>query len=220
MKKFKESKSLNRRKTPDFTKQEVSKKIFVLTYKTHRKLCNAVMRFVGFADFELEPVSHQIYRKLYKQVMNKKEFTFVDDWEGFLIPSEALTPFYEGAWNPLSKQEKLLLNSFKNVKGNFVIIALSPMSSATTMKHEMAHALFDTNSKYQKDVMNVLKRIDLNDVFKILKKNGYGEHELLDEAHTCLMNNLSWLKSEGLKKIPYYFETSARLNFIFDKYCS
>jgi hypothetical protein len=218
MKKFNESKPLTRRKTADFTKQEISKKVFVVNYKSHRKLCNAVMRFIGQVDHALHPVSHKGYRKIYKEIMNKKQFSFYNDWEGFLIPSRALKEFYRGDWNPLSKQEKLFLNSFKNIKGNFAVIALSPMSSPTTLKHEMAHALFEVNDKYQNEVLKVLNETDLKDVYRILRKAGYAEETLLDESHSCLMNNLSWLKNQGLRKVPTYYEASAKLNFIFDKY--
>lgn len=208
-------------KKANFTIQLVSKNIYILNYSSHRKLCNAVMRFLSHVDLFPEisyPLSHRAFKNEYKK--KHGSFSFKDDWEGFLIPSRALTPFINGKWNPLSEQEKMFLNVVKKHKGRYAVIGVSPESSPTTLKHEMAHALFEVNDKYKQSVLKLLKEIDLTPIFKILKKNGYNEHVFEDEAQAYLMNNLNWLKKEGLTKIQKYYEICAKLNFLFDKHIS
>lgn len=221
MRKFKDYKNNNPQtvKKPDFTKQLVSKDIYVLNYSSHRKLCNAVMRFLSHVDLfpEIErPLSHNAFKKEYRK--KHGAFSFRTDWEGFVIPSRAIKPFSEGVWNPLSRQEKLFLNAFKNHKGPFAVIGVSPESSPTTLKHEMAHALYEVNLNYRKEVSKVLETVELKPIFRILKRNGYQDHVMNDEAHAYLMNNLSWLKQEGLKKVNTYYEACAKLNYLFEKY--
>lgn len=204
-------------KKPDFTKQLVSENIYLLKYASHRKMCNALMRFDLFPEIS-EPMSVAEFKRHYKK--RHGSFSFARDWEGFVIPSRAIEPFMDGSWNPLSTQEKLFLKTFKNIKKPFAVIAVSPLSSPTTLNHEMSHALYEVNLDYRREVSRVLESVDLKPIYKILKKNGYLESSFDDESHAYLMNNLNWLKKEGLRNISKYYEVCAKLNYLFDKYCN
>ena len=222
MRKFRDTKNKNIqiKKKPEFTKQLVSKNIFVLNYSSHQKMCNAVMRFLSTVDIFphlSEPMSLAAFKREYKKKYGS--FSFTKDWDGFVVPGHAFAAFDKGNWDPLSKQEKLLLKSFKNQKDyNFAVIAISSKSSPTTLKHEMAHALFEVNPDYKNEVLRLINTVDLRPVFKILKSHGYEECTIHDEAHAYLMNNLSWLESEGLRNIRSYYEVCAKLNYLFEKY--
>lgn len=221
MAKYSNYNTLTRNKSTDFRKQEVCEGVFMVTYSSHKKLCNAVMRMIIRYDHEIEPMSLRKFKLAYKYLYNKKDFSFHEDWDGFLLTSEMMSHFYKGHWNPLSLQEQKLLKTFKSLysKGKkFAVIAVSETSTPSTLKHEVAHALFAINDNYHKEVYKVLDSINLKDVYRILRKQGYHEKDLDDEAHSYLMNNLNWLKEQGLKSYSSYFEVSAKLNYIFEKY--
>lgn len=148
-------------------------------------------------------------------------FTFYQDWGGFNVPSYVLKPFLKGKFDPLSEEEKKLLEYFKNKKGKFYIIGTYGNRTKSVLEHEIAHALFYTNKKYKGEVLRVLHEIDsktVHAIYHYLKESkGYHHDVWLDEVHAYTMTLLDLLKDEGVD-ISKLEKPNKELNEIFEKY--
>jgi len=109
-------------------------------------------------------------------------FTYLEDWNGFNIPCEVLTPFYRGKFDPLTKKEKALLKMFKKVRGKFYIIG-TVSGSDSVLKHELVHSLFYTDIMYSIKVGEALKMFDKRRLWKALTEMGYMKDVILDEMN-------------------------------------
>lgn len=178
-------------------------------------MVEATLRFTEIDNPNFEISGRRKFLNTFKQVYgdNRAE----DQWDGFLMPSRDLQSFYDGHWNPLTRKEKEFLNKFKNINNDFYVIAVSPESCPTTIRHELAHAFWETKPLYRRKVKAVLKKVNLNPIFKILRETGYPEKLLLDEAQAVLSSNLLWLKKMGLKDYHKYYKVSGQLNMIFEE---
>ncbi|WP_213030935.1 hypothetical protein, partial [Acinetobacter baumannii] len=78
------------------------------------------------------------------------------DWSGFNVPSTAFAPFYAGAFDPLTHKERRLLALFAGLKGRFYVIGIYE-GRGSTLTHELAHALFFTDSDYRKGVREAMR---------------------------------------------------------------
>ena len=207
--------------------QTVARNIFLLTFPTRRELCSTLLRFEEYYEsprFKGRIFTFDEYRKWYVKNSPKGKktgrFTYYSDWSGFNIPSYALKPFYEGKFDPLSREEKLVLERFRKY-GTFYIIAISANPNKDILRHEIAHGLFYTNAKYKREILKAIGKIipktrkQINDYFK--KYNGYHQDVWTDETHAYVMTELSHLKRHdvdirGLKSLH------DELNSVFEKY--
>ena len=86
------------------------------------------------------------------------EFTYLDDFAGFNLPSKALKPFYQGKFHPLTKKEGKFLELFKNKRGEFYVIGTVRNCDIEDIRHEIVHGLFYTKPDYRRAVLKCLKR--------------------------------------------------------------
>jgi hypothetical protein len=75
--------------------------------------------------------------------------TYHIDWRGFNFPSTVLKPFMEGLFDPLTDNEKSILDFFKYRKDNFYIIG---SNSDDVLEHELRHAFYNFNINYKNEV--------------------------------------------------------------------
>lgn len=210
--------------------KEIAKNTYLLTFKSKKQLAKTFLRFQEYFEspkFKGKIFDLSEFKKWYiKNSPNGKKtgkFTYYIDWGGFNIPSKVLEPFYEGKFNPLSKEEKSLLRLFKNKrKKKFYIIATFKNSGKHLLKHEIAHGLFYTNPKYKKEVIKILRKIDKSVKIKIinyLSKYGGGYHSSVwtDEIHAHVLADLNYLRKYGVDP-DKLFKTNKILNEMFDKY--
>jgi hypothetical protein len=112
-------------------------------------------------------------------------FTYFEDWEGFNVPSTAFTAFREGRFDPLLEKEERLLRMFATVREPFYVIGLY---TDTTLKHEIAHALFFTEPEYRAQVRDALSAHDTSALSRRLASMGYHRAVLDDEVHAYLVS--------------------------------
>ena len=84
--------------------------------------------------------------------------TYHHDWTGFNFPSKVLIPFKQGLFDPLTTEETELLNLFKYRNDHFYIMGAQ---NVETLRHELSHALYDSNIKYKTTLIYFLE-IDSN----------------------------------------------------------
>ncbi len=161
------------------------------------------------------------FKPWYSNKFGNGEFTYYKDWSGFNIPSEILKPFYEGKFNPLSKEEKELLNKFTDVEGDFYIIATfeNYQHLEETFRHEVAHAMFRFNKEYKDEIKNILNGKDFKELQKVLTEDwGYHKDVLEDETHAFILTNDILLKQHGVDIDELYGSTVEEIKKVFDKY--
>lgn len=110
------------------------------------------------------------------------------NWIGFNIPSKVLIPFKNGLFDPLTIEEQRLLDLFRYRRDNFYIIGAQNNS---TLRHELAHALYATNIKYKNEIDKFLKKNGekLRNTLKYIKDKGYCDDVLFDEIQAYITDN-------------------------------
>jgi hypothetical protein len=195
-------------------KKRFMKGIYLVQFSSQKDMAETFLRFQEHYEspkFMGQIFTHEQFEKWYTEVKGK--FSYYEDWDGFNIPSSALKPFQEGKFNPLTKNEKKLLSLFKNIKGNFYIIAFHG-GGHHLLGHELAHALFYTNKEYKKKVLKILKKYNLKKIRKeLLSVGGYGKNVIEDEIQAYSVSLNYELKTD----IPK--ELRREINNIFEDYC-
>lgn len=113
-------------------------------------------------------------------------FTYYEDWSGFNVPSNMLEPFYAGKFDPLSKKEERFLGMFRSERKPFYVIGVANDGSHTDILHELAHALYFTNTEYRNAVEKEMRAYDTSKMKRKLAKMGYAQNVLHDEVHAYL----------------------------------
>lgn len=109
-------------------------------------------------------------------------------WIGFNFPSKVLVPFKEGLFDPLTIEEQRLLDLFKYRSDNFYIIGAQ---SNSTLRHELAHALYASNVKYRDEINKFLikNKNKIKQTAKYILDKGYCEEVLYDEIQAYITDN-------------------------------
>ena len=195
-------------------KKKLSEDIYLLHFKTQKDMSSTFLRFQE--HYESPKFMNKIFTlREFRQWYIKRngKFSYYKDWDGFNIPSKTLNLFREGKFNPLSPREKLFLKLFKNETHNFYIIAVHGKAHHHMLKHELAHALFYTNKKYKKKMLNIMKKYNLKQLKKeLLSWGDYSNKTLLDEVQAYSVSLYHELKTEfpeSMKK---------EIQQVFDKY--
>jgi len=195
-------------------KKRFRKNIYIVQFDTQKNMAETFLRFQEHYEspkFMGQIFTHHEFEKWYTKIKGK--FSYYEDWDGFNIPSSALNPFKKGKFNPLTKNEKKLLTLFKNIKGDFYIIAYHG-GGHHLLGHELAHALFYTNKEYKKKVLKILKKYNLKKIKKELSSaGGYEKHVIEDEIQAYAVSLSYELKSD----IPK--EMKREINNVFENYC-
>ena len=114
--------------------------------------------------------------------------TYHVDWSGFNIPSKVLKPFFNGLFDPLTEEEKSLLDLFRYRDDHFYIIGAQNNS---VLRHELAHALYSHNIKYRQEIDKYLikNKKYLYKTSKYILEKGYCKDVLNDELQAYITDN-------------------------------
>jgi len=184
-------------------KKRLTKDIYLIHFRKQGDMARTFLRFQEHYEspkFMNKVFTHKEFKHWYKKLKGK--FSYYQDWDGFNIPSKILKRFYQGHFNPLSKNEKILLELFKNEKHNFYIIAVHGKDYKDVLKHELAHGLFYTNLIYKKMAISIIKKYSLKHIKKeLLSLGGYNKKILDDEIQAYAISLSHELNSEIPKEM-------------------
>ncbi len=155
---------------------------------------------VDSKEFRNKIFSHKEYENWFSKDGKNVYTAFV----GYNIPSYIIKSFTNGDFKNISPEEYWLLNEIKkaNTLEPYYVIGYLEGSETTTLKHELAHALYYLSPEYKKQVDvivgNFLDNIEprklsaLTDYFKGLK---YHNSIYDDEVNAYLVANKKFLIS-------------------------
>ncbi len=170
-------------------KEEIRKNIFLLRFSDQQEQAKTFLRFQEHyesPEFRGKIFSLDEFKDWYTKI--KGAFSYYTDWIGFNFPSEILKPFRDGAFDPLSEQEKQVLELFKDTKDPFYVISVWNIGEKDEMtyllKHEIAHGFFYTRPEYKEEAQKILSKYDLGELKEWLRgRGGYHESVIEDECH-------------------------------------
>lgn len=109
------------------------------------------------------------------------------DWVGFNFPSSTLEPFKSGLFDPLTENEKTIVNYFKYRNDDFYVIG---SNDKDVLKHELCHALYYHSKNYREEINQLFEKnkSKLNKASKYLIKIGYRKDVLFDELQAYILD--------------------------------
>ena len=170
------------------SKRKLAKGIFLLRFRSQYELTSTFLRVQEHyesPEFHGRSFTLEQYMDWYAETHGN--FTYYQDWSGFNVPSTAFQPFYEGRFDPLSEKEKRLLALFRNLKDRFYVIGIYRGSATGNLTHELAHALFFTNTDYRQAVREAMSGYNVSALERQLAKAGYARHVIPDETQAYLI---------------------------------
>lgn len=192
-------------------------KIIHLKFKRKKDLTQTMLRFQEHFEspkFRNKIFSLEEFKTWYATTTPNKKFTYYSDWSGFNFPSKILKPFYAGNFDPLTAEEKMILDTLRNEEGKFYVIATFKNED---VKHETAHARFYVDQQYRKEVKKVMSAINTKPIFKVLKDMGYDKSVWIDEAHAYLLETEEYFQKEFQLECEEYKEARRQLAEIYRK---
>ena len=171
-------------------KQQPFNSVWV-TADTQTELGLTFMRFQEFYEspnpkFRNQPFTLGELRKWYSETYGAN--TYHHDWTGFNIPSSVLKPFKDGLFDPLTDEEKYLLELFKYRNDTFYIIGAQ---DAATLRHELSHALYANNQSYRNEIDITISKYSkkLLKAKKYILSKGYSNTVINDELQAYITDN-------------------------------
>lgn len=182
----------------NFKKVMITDKIHLFLFNTQKDAASTFMRFEESYEspkFRGKVFSFEEFKKWYiKNSPNSQRgeiFTYYTDWTAFNVPSYVLKPFYDGKFNPLSSQEKKVLDMLKHEPHPFYIIALHKQTEdmSSVLDHEVAHGLFHLDKDYSRAVFKLLANYNVEPIKNKLRMGGgYHEETMTDEVQALIID--------------------------------
>jgi hypothetical protein len=197
--------------------------IFHLELPSHFLMTAMFLRFQEHYEspnFSGKTFTLSDFKNWYRSTQEHGQFSYYTDWAGFNLPSYVLSPFYKGAFSPLSPAEEALLSRLPRSSGEkYYVIATAGEIDSGVLRHELAHGLYYTNTEYRAEVDSVLESVNLAPVERFLDEAGYAQQVFKDECHAYLGDSLDELSSFLREAdLTSYEEVNGALNEIFNRF--
>jgi hypothetical protein len=201
--------------------KKISNQIFQVIGDTKIEISEAFCRIAE--HYESPKFAGQVFtlgqfRAWYCSSEGRGAWTYYTDWGGFNVPDWAFDKFKQGLFDPLTEQEKQIVDWFRYKSGPFYVIGTSKEEEdSDILEHEICHALFYTNVFYRDEVIALLETAaaDLKELEVFLLHLGYHKKVLLDECHAYICASSEYLDECG---VPYPAVLKAMLQDIRKKY--
>jgi hypothetical protein len=135
------------------------------------------------------------YKQWYSSTYGADTYRF--DWRGFNFPSFVLKPFRDGLFDPLTENEKTILNLLRYRIDEFYIIG---SNTDDVLGHELCHALYHSNETYRTEINKIIDKHkkDIKKALDFLLKLGYHKKVLYDEFQAYVLEN-DWFKYHDIE---------------------
>ncbi len=210
---------------------EVKPRIFLVEMEDKYDLCMTFLRYQEFYEspnskFRGKNFTIADFMRWYSKTWSESKLTFdyAKHWSGFNIPSKSLEKCYENVLdqniydfvmnNIIETIYKKLQNKWIDNPKYYLIGASK--GATTTINHEIAHGMFYLNSKYRKEMTELVNKLPkslVKNMHVMLKNLGYTPKVYTDEIQAYMSCNdvEAYGVKVGNKNIPF--------QEIWNKYC-
>ena len=205
---------------------QIREKVILVEADSQYNLCSMFLRPQEFYESPYNNIRDRYFtleEYMDTYAADKGTFSYFTDWNGFNIPSSSFLNFIK--LFQLSKKEFLLASSVLKLipegEDRFYIIGVCKGNqNKESFEHELAHAFWYLDSKYQQRMKELLSEIDdylYEDADKALVSVGYSFDMIQDEMQAYLatasrekiINVLGWRKYNHIsipRSIRKYFK--------------
>lgn len=202
-------------------KKSVKNKIVILEFNTRKEqglsMCRISEFYEGKTGFIGKYFDFDTFLDKYSD--SKGNIDYFSFWDGFNIIGKSILDFSIKFAGKLTKRETQVL---KCIKTNTEYLITYTKGDIITLRHELAHALFSTNERYRKAVLETLKEIDpkLKNKFETgLYKLNYNKKVYLDEINAYIVAaNKKELNKEFKISMQEIKQIKAKLNKLYEKF--
>jgi hypothetical protein len=203
--------------------KEVAPHIYCVAVEDAYDRAMLFSRYQEFYESPIKGIRNRFFTleglmKRYRDHYKKETFTYPEDWAGYNIPSYSLekaiekfgdkymTEYDEIMQHIVSECETKSYSLNNCTKHNWYLIGTDNFKSRT-MNHEMAHALYYTNSEYKRNcdaLISKIKKSDYNKLNKALVGIGYLDNKkIIDDEIQAFMSTGLYSKLDDEKLKPY-----------------
>lgn len=186
------------KKLVKFQLQEIIPGVIHLNFSKQTDLTSTLLRFQEYYEspkFRNKHFTIPEFVRWYKTTRSGK-FSYLKDWSGFNFPSSVVETF----WNKWSNKktnftvrEKQVLLNLPDKSNKFYVIGTYGKTNnkdyKLILKHELAHALYYLDENYKKQVLQVLKKVEVKPIHQYLKKLGYHKSVWMDETNAYILTD-------------------------------
>jgi hypothetical protein len=154
------------------------------------------------------------FKKWYSE--NRGGDTYRHDWRGFNFPSYVLKPFKEGLFDPLTENEKLILDLVRYRNDNFYVVG---SNDDKVLKHELNHALFNFSEEYRTEIIKIIDKNNnkLREASNYLIKLGYHKKVIYDELQAYILDDDAFFEAKEIEIPNLVKQNIFKLNKEFSK---
>jgi hypothetical protein len=145
------------------------------------------------------------YMKWYSAQYGKGSFTYAEDWAGFNLPSSILTEMYDPTHVQFKgvvidhneydfEMASIYKGLFAKSNGKPFYLLGAKSGDIATIRHELAHGLYFTNSKYKMEMQKNIKALPrklYDKLRQVLRQYGYAASVHDDEIQAFLSTGLT-----------------------------
>jgi len=196
----------------EFTFSEILPNIYLFLFEQQYDLCMAFVRLAELDEstndkFNNKYFSLEEYMEWYAQAHGDGAFTYPKDWRGFNIPGKTFKKWYymfKDKLRPCEKEiVKKIMKLYKKIGDDefdkiYFIATFNGYGMNATIKHEIAHAIYDQNVDYKKAVHRLLLDMPKDEKARMKKRLldiGYSKQNIIDEMN-------AYLSTGGSRRIP------------------
>lgn len=215
---------------------QIGTNIIHIVMPDKNSLAELFFRFQEYYESPFKEIRNKIFTRGYLKSMGSRSMpgintycggnTFSADWSGYNFPGYVLDPFISGLFDPLTNEEKDLVELLRYRTDKFYVIGTyGDDDPRKALEHEIRHALYYVNSKYREEVDKILGKYkkDLQPLKKCLSEWGYCDEVLDDECHAYMGPDYDWFFSNQQSYVEKYKikiskKLSEDLNKVAEKY--
>lgn len=198
--------------------RKLADKIYCLEFNNAYDLSMTFLRYQEYYEspkFREKFFTISDFMEWYSKKYGDGAFTYPTDYVGFNLPSHVIIPVLKelrtseyDMWTPyddLMYSTVLKIISQQHQDNKFYLIGvMNPKEDQQTLRHELAHALFSTNSEYQRTMGKLINKLP-EQIWRTMKKKlkgrGYANNVYDDEAQAYLATGLHFtMTSKSMKR--------------------
>lgn len=179
--------------------EKIGDSIFHINMLDKNELAEAVMRFQEYYESPFDDIRGKVFTMGYLKSKGAGALGGVNTyagnplmeatWDGYNFPGHVLKPFIQGLFDPLTEEEKAIVELFRYKTDDFYVIATyGDEDKSDTLEHEVRHGMYGVCPEYRAEVNKLISKYSakLAPLKKCLASWGYHSDVLTDECHAYM----------------------------------